>query len=496
MEQNKTSYKNIAKATSLFGGVQVFQIILNLIRGKIIALLLGANGMGINSLLVSSITMINNVSSLGLNFSAVRDISKSAESGDINKISITLSVFRKWLIFTSFLGCIIVICASPLLSHFAFNNQNYTWDFMLLAPMLAFNTLTAGNTTLLQGTRNLKSFAKLSLTGSIIALLISSPLYYYWGIKAIVPSLILASFISYLFSIYYASKIKVTRVNVSTKETINSGLDMVKLGITMMVATFLGSFVSYLINTFICNQGSTSDLGLYQAGMSITSQSIGLVFTAMSIDYFPRLSAISEDNSKVKEMANQQGEITLLLATPILILLAITAPLLIHLLLSNEFLPITTFIRVLAFGIIFKAASYSIGAISFAKGDKKTFFLLEGCYTNLNTLLFNIVGYWVGGLTGLAYSFLLMHITYFLVINIVTSKLYNFSINKDLKKILVTQIMLISMVFLSFIIFNNSFAYITSVILALISILFSYKQLDQRIGISELLSKTRTYKHK
>ncbi len=488
-EHNKNSYKSIAKATSLFGGVQVFQIILNLVRGKIIALLLGASGMGVNSLLVSSITMINNISGLGLNFSAVREISKSSETGDINKISVTIKIFRRWLILTSALGSIIVICFSPALSHFAFKNQNYTWAFILLSVMLVFNTLTTGNTALLQGTRNLKSFAKLSLTGSLIALCISSPLYYFWGIKAIVPSLILASAVSYLFSVYYTSKLKTTSVNVSTKKTISSGLEMVKLGITMMGATFIGSLVNYLVNTFICSYGSTADLGLYQAGMSITSQSVGLVFTAMSIDFFPRLAAISDDNFKIKKMVNQQGEITLLLATPVLILLALTAPLLIRILLSSEFMPITTFIRVLALGMAFKASSYSIGAISFAKGDKKTFFLLEGCYTNISTLLFNIVGYWLGGLIGLAYSFLFMHITYFLVINIVTAKLYRFSINKSLKKIFVTQTILITMVFVSFIVFSELYAYITSSFLAITSIYFSYKQLDKRIGISEYVNK-------
>jgi hypothetical protein len=60
----------------------------------------------------------------------------------------------------------------------------------------------------------------------------------------------------------------------------------------------------------------------------------------------------------------------------------------IRVLLSEEFLHISGLIRVLAFGMIFKAASYSIGAISYAKGDKKVFFLMEGGYTNLSFLIF------------------------------------------------------------------------------------------------------------
>ena len=207
---------------------------------------------------------------------------------------------------------------------------------------------------------------------------------------------------------------------------------MVKLGVAMMLSISIGSFTGYLLNNFIINSGSVADLGLYQAGMSITSQSIGLVFSAMAIDYYPRLAAVSEDNGKVREMVNQQGEVTLLIATPILLMLVITAPIVIQILLSKEFLPITGFIRMLAFGMIFKAASYSIGAISFAKGNKKVFFFLEGIYSNVSMLIFSIAGYLLNGLAGLAWAFMLAHLVYFVIINIVIEK---FKIKKFMLKI-------------------------------------------------------------
>jgi len=263
---------------------------------------------------------------------------------------------------------------------------------------------------------------------------------------------------------------------------------MVKLGVAMMLSTSIGSLVSYLLNNFIINSGSVADLGLYQAGMSITSQSIGLVFAAMAIDYYPRLSAISDDNDKVREMVNQQGEVTLLIATPILLLLIIAAPLVIQILLSKEFIPITGFIRMLAFGMMFKAASYSIGAISFAKGDKKVFFFLEGIYSNVSMLLFSVIGYMINGLSGLAWAFLLMHLVYFVLINIVTFKLYKFSLSRELKKVLLIQMSLMAAVFFSFKLFNDIYSYPIGSLLLLFSIVYSFKQLDRMIGIKEFIN--------
>ena len=58
-EQNQTSsYRSIFKATSLFGGVQVYQILISVIKSKFVAVLLGPEGMGIQGLYQSAIQLI------------------------------------------------------------------------------------------------------------------------------------------------------------------------------------------------------------------------------------------------------------------------------------------------------------------------------------------------------------------------------------------------------------------------------------------------------
>ena len=484
-----SSYKSIFKATSLFGGMQVVQVLLNLIRGKVIALLLGPAGVGLNSLFVSSVSMISNVSGMGLNFTAVRDIAKANESGDRERLSAVIKTFRRWLVGSAIIGVMAVVLLSPLLSIYTFKNYDYTLSFIALSFMLLFGALSSGNASLLQGTRNLKGYALHSLTGSLSSLVVSVPLYYFFGTDGIVPALILSALVTFLFSIYYASVIKRDKVKVSWRESWSGGKDMVKLGVAMMLATSIGSLVHYLINTYISNSATVAELGLYQAGMSITAQSIGLVFSAMAIDYYPRLAAICDNNDKVREMANQQGEITMLIATPVLILLSVAAPYVIRLLYSSDFLPVTGFLRILVVGMMFKAASYSIGAISFAKGDKKVFFFLEGIYMNSSILLFSIVGYSINGLTGLAWAYLIMHILYFVIINIVTGKIYKFSITTALKRILLISMGLMALAFVSITALSGTFSIIVSGFIALLSLLFSIVQIDRRIGIRDFVNK-------
>ena len=56
-----------------------------------------------------------------------------------------------------------------------------------------------------------------------------------------------------------------------------------------------------MLSAFISKTGSLSDVGLYNAGLAIVDGYVGMVFTAMATDYFPRLSGVIGDDSKWKQ---------------------------------------------------------------------------------------------------------------------------------------------------------------------------------------------------
>ena len=130
---------------------------------------------------------------------------------------------------------------------------------------------------------------------------------------------------------------------------------MLLLGITLMIASLLGTLANYILNTYIGRYASLKDVGMYQAPKSITNQYIGIVFTAMGLDYFPRLAVISQDNVKVKEMVNQQIEVVLFLMAPLCCFLILLAPLVIEVLLTNEFIGIISF-KITGITIIYRSS--------------------------------------------------------------------------------------------------------------------------------------------
>ena len=478
------------KATSLFGGVQVVNILIAIVRSKIIAVLLGPAGMGIAGLLSSTTGLVQGLTNFGLGTSAVRDISAAVESGDVNRIGKVTIVFRRLVWITGLLGTISSFFLAPWLSELTFGNSEYTTAFMWLSATLLLNQLASGQNVILQGTRKLKFLAKANLLGSLIGLLISVPLYYYKRIDGIVPALILASITSFLIALYFSSKVKIANVAVNRDETFDEGKDMLKMGFMLSLSSLITLGASYIVRIFISNSGGVEDVGLYNAGFAIIGTYVGLVFAAMSTDYYPRLSGVAHDNQKANALINQQAEVAILILAPILVVFITFISWIVILLYSTKFVPVTGMIQWAALGMYFKAASWSIGFIFLAKGASSVFFWSE-LISNSYILLFNIFGYHFFGLTGLGISFLISYAFVLLQVFFIAKFKYAYSFDFEFLKIFGLQIGLGIGSFITSKYLGTPWNYILGLPFIIISVWYSFLELDKRIDLKSIINNFR-----
>ena len=239
-----SSYRSIFKATSLFWGVQMYQILIGIIKSKFIAVLLGPAGMGIQGLYQSTLDVIKSLTAFGLEQSAVRDISEANGSGNLESVYRTVAIVRRLVWLTGLLGLFVALVLSPLLSQWTFGNNDYTWGFVILSSTLLLNQLCSGQKVLLQGTRRLKDLAKASAIGSTIGLIVSVPLYYWIGVNGIVPTMVVISVSALLLTWFYSNKIPVEKRRITTREAISSGTSMIKMGIAM---TIMSAYLFYFV---------------------------------------------------------------------------------------------------------------------------------------------------------------------------------------------------------------------------------------------------------
>ena len=190
-EKRDDSYGHILKYTSIFGGVQGLNILISLVRNKIVALLLGPSGMGLISLFNSTIQLLSQATNLGISFSAVRNVSELFDAGDEARITHFIKVVRAWSLLTGLFGMLLCIVIGPMLSDFTFSWGNHTLHFVLLSPLVALLAITGGETAILKGARQLKSLAAIQVYSILAALIITIPIYYFFGQAGIVPVMVL-----------------------------------------------------------------------------------------------------------------------------------------------------------------------------------------------------------------------------------------------------------------------------------------------------------------
>jgi O-antigen/teichoic acid export membrane protein len=479
------------KATSLFGGVQVFNILITIIRGKLVSVLIGTAGMGANGIFMSTVTLMKNLTSLGLPESAVREIAVASSTENADKVARVTTVFERWIWFTALLGTLIMLVLAPYLSQWAFGDREHSLSFMALAIVLLLGALTGGTYTLLRGMRRNKYLAMANILGSAFSLLASLPILYFFGQHGVVGAIVASSAVSFLLSFYFKRKLeKIKPVPLSLKQTFSEGVGMAKLGIVLSLTSFFTAGVTFVVTTFIARTGSLDEVGLYNAGMSITAGYVGIVFTAMITDYLPRVTAVIHQDLQWKEIVRQQAELVILILGPILVLLITTAPIVIRVLLTPEFLPIVEYIGWAILGIFVQGIVWSLGVVIIAKGDFRLKLYTE-IVSHLFLLAANMVGFYFWGLRGLGIALLVGNLFDLLLVGLVARLKYKFSFTGDFSKLSSIVAIACTLASAGSLYFGYPTAYLTGGICFCFVSAFSYYQLNKRLDFSGAIRQLR-----
>lgn len=428
MNNKSSEYKNIFKSTFLFGFVQIFNILTKVLLNKAAAVFLGTEGIGLIGIFQSISEMLKTFFGLGVSQSAVRDVSKANKDANKEEFSTIITVTHKIIWFTSLIGAIFTFVFSSYLSIWSFGDESYTFAFMLLSIVIFFNIIADGQLSILTGMRQLRSLAKATIFGSFIGLLAGLPSYYFLGTDGIVPTLLVVALSLIVFSTYYVKKIEYEKVKVSFKEIFSKSSNMIKMGIALMYVSFLGFASDYIIKIYIGNASSLEMVGIYQAGITIVTGYFGIVITAMSTDYYPRISAVHDDNKKLEEEMNRQSEMGLLLIGPLVVLFLFLIEFFISFLYTSDFLLAIDYIVYALFGTIIIICSNSMGMILLAKQNSKVF-IIYVTISRISSILFLFYSFKFFGMIGLGIATLVIALLNLYLLTIILNKLYSIKFN-------------------------------------------------------------------
>ena len=401
------SYSHILKYTGLFGFVQMLNIVVGIVRNKCVAVILGPEGMGLITLLSTSMNFVAQATGLGIPFSSIKRISELFDSGDATALNRHVSTVRSWSLLAAVIGLLACVALGPLLNRLSFSCGDHTLHFILLAPAVAMTAIAGGELSILKGTRRMKELALVQIATTLLSLLVSVPLYYVFNVKAIVPVISLMAMVNLLPALVVSLRHYPYSLR-HFSSAFGEGRQMVGMGVAFTIAAAFTSGGEMAARSLLSQFSDLHTVGLFNAACMITFTYSALAFSAMESDYFPRLSAASHDDVQMLTIVNRQVEVSLMIISPMTCLLVILLPVAMPLLFSQQFVPVVTMAQTTTLALLFKAVSLPLAYINLAKGNSRLYLAFEAAYA-LAYVVAICHAFLFGGLTAVGWAIVAVH---------------------------------------------------------------------------------------
>lgn len=439
------SYRHILKYTGLFGGIQAINLLASVLRNKVAAIIIDRYGQGISELFNSTINLISSATTLIIPVSIVRRISFVYENYGLESTLIRneIRAIRSWSVLTGLIGTLLVMILSPVLSSVTCDSKNFTFDYLILSPMLIMLSINGTEIAILKAVRQLKKLIKASLAGSISTLAICCLCYYFWNTKGVAISLDVSLCIVTLLNLRYTIKIFPYKAKPFCWRILSHGKSLIKLSISFLLASVVAALSETIIRTYISQSGSIENVGLYAAGFALTVTYTRFIFNAMDADYYPHLSGICHDPTLMNSAINKQINVCVQLIVPCLLLFVLFLPQIISILYTSKYLEIVPMVICATFYMFSKAIITPIAYIALAKADSKMYLIIE----SISAILLGIcviAGYENYSLMGCGIGLSVSNVIEAIIIIMAYKKYYGVNISKNTFLIIIAQLVLLA----------------------------------------------------
>lgn len=427
------------------GSGAIFTTLVQLVKGKIAALYLGAAGVGVFNQITNIWNFIFTVSGLGLYNGVVRHVSLSHSENDSKGV-------RKQLVTSLVLATlfsIVVVIVSFLAWDFIFElllpkGDEYRDIFFIVIICVPFAVASQMYSGLLSGLGLIRKIIIVQVLGDFVGLLVYIYLVVVNNLEGAALAFSLAYVIKLMIQVYIVkndSASRGVRLNISDFD-IGEFRKNIPYGITGMLMVGSGLLCSVLVARIIID-----DLGLEANGLFSTAQRIsGLYLSILSASvinyYLPVVSSLLE-NREIESKINEAVSVFMILLMPVVVLIPLFGEWLLVAIFSSEFSSANSVLVYLVAGDIFRLAFELVGVVFMAKKRLKiyasVYFAWVVGYVVLTFLMVDVLGL-IGG--GVAY--LISYLTAFVLIMVLFK--YNFDSRLSIKTYLLMGLMIIALV--------------------------------------------------
>jgi PST family polysaccharide transporter len=194
-------------------------------------------------------------------------------------------------------------------------------------------------------------------------------------------------------------------LSVPHRVALAAAFNLARFGIPYTLSTFVGAGVINLVPFFINARLGQESVGYYRAASLIAVNYLAFLLNSMSQDYYPRISAVSDQPKALVVLVNQQFRLAMLMGAPIVLGFLAMSPFVIPLINTAKFAPAVDILEWQLIGDLFKLTAWSMGFVILARSSSILYFCTEAVAgaTMIGTTWLAIR--WMG-LPGIGFAFL------------------------------------------------------------------------------------------
>lgn len=404
--------KRVLSTIGVFGGAQAVTIFCSLIRIKLVALWIGAAGVGLFGLYNAAVELIAAVTQFNMRSTAVRDIALARLTDRAH----IFAVVRRWAWFLGLSGALLTLVSAPMLSRWTFGDDAHCGGFMWLSVVLLISSLAGGELAIMQGSGLLRRLARASLWGGVGGLVLSVPLFYFFRLDSVVPSIAVYSLATLVAALFIRERPE--KVHMSCRDTMMAGAGFIKLGAWMTVSSFMAVLAQYAIVAYINTRGGMAETGYFQAGYTLVNRYVAVLFAAIGMEFYPRIASSVRSGRTTSVYVSHEIAVISVLLVPAVVLFIVFRHMIIWLLYTPDFYCIETYISWAVAGMPFRAVGWCMAYVIVARGDGLVYMLTE--VTSALVYFFaRVVLYGRYGLDGAGYAYIIWYAIYMCIVGAV-----------------------------------------------------------------------------
>lgn len=409
---------------AVIGSAQAVNILISILRMKVLAILLGPTGVGLLGIYNSLLGVVGTAAGLGMGSSGVRQI--ASVKGEEQELSRVRRVLLAAHLVQGVLAMLGVWLLRAPISEWLFGDRSYATEVGLIGLAILLTMLGTAQTALLQGMRRIGDLGRVTVLSALVGTVAGLTAVWLYGEAGLVWFIVVQPLATMVIAMRYIRRLpKPTAARPSVAEIWDVWKPMVKLGAAFMLGGLATAATLLLVRGRITQELGLEAAGQFAAAWGITMTYVGFLLGAMAADYYPRLTEVINDRAAATRLMNDQAQLGLAIGGPVLLLLIGLAPWVVTLLYSAEFSPAAELLQWQTVGNVFKLASWALAFSIVAAARSKTFFLME---LSFNIVFLTVIYFLlpVLGLQVTAIAFLVGYVVYFATVNILAHTLQGF----------------------------------------------------------------------